>query len=671
MISAIDSFLDHPVWRHTHRARLIPLGESAETVRRTAGEILFKQFHPADQFCLLVRGMVGHETRGDSDGEAWPAGRISWPWAALGWSGFLPPQRNGTTARAVTDVELLAWRHDALARVFYADPLLAVDFLRAVLDSVRLQFEWVRSERLATLPDPPARDAPSATAGHASDHRYTPSLLSVLRRSAFFEQFDDAALERLTADAALVCRDKNTELVRQGDDTGGLWVLAAGHAVSYFAADGIAVDRLSRFRTIPKDGGIVTGIPTLGGGYTAEATVRALSPCWFYRIPAESIDHFIASDPEFGRSFMQRHLARLAHLISAARLPKPSADEQPEIAAVKSILDQNQARIPVTSELHKIPHLLSHRLTIGNAFACLDSVRRKGRYAERAITRTCMDLLGGMQAELHFYRDVLDAYMAVTEAPEDTPAPLLRARCDEQFARAFSHLRTEIRGLERLPESAGHVVIMNHLSCPAYYRLPNDYHVSFDTAFVSVLLNAYYGASPVRVVRQSPGEEYGHNLFYRRLGHITVPTAESGIDTPSPDVLERLRRTSVHALLERGHEALARNENVLICPEGKSQDAGRSPVKLYSGAFRLALKGDPEPFVVPIAIAGFDQRYKDTRLVALIERPFRVSAAMRRFGTDDLRTFLDRYRKVLAASVKEAQRISQDASSPAFSTAMA
>lgn len=665
MSSSIDRFLDHAVWRNTHRARLVPLGESASVVSYAAGEALFKQFHPADQFSLLCGGSVGHETRSEADEEAWSMGRVSWPWGALGWSGFLPPHRNGTTARALTNVEVLSWRHEDLAQTFYADPGLAVTMFRVVLDSVRRQFEWIRGERLRAdrrrLIDP-------LTSGpdQVERHRFAPSLISALRRSAFFERFEDAALERLAAGAELVRGSANSELVRQGEELGGLLVLAAGRAISYFADYDESGERLDRFRSIPEHGGILAGIPSINGGSRAEATLLAASTCWYYRIPSAAIEQFIASDPEFGRSFMQRNLARLAQLIVAARLPKPSADDEPEIAAVRSILDQNQTRIPVTSELHKVPHLLKHRLTVGNALACLQTARKAGRYEERTIARNCEDLLADVKAELFFYRDVLDAYLEVTDAPEDVDTAALRSACDQRLEHAFSHLRTEIHGLEHLPKAPGSIVIMNHLGCPAYYQFPNGYHFSFDTAFVSVMLRACYGQSPVRVVRQSPGAEYGHNLFYRRLGHITVPTIESGIEPDlEPDLeddgaggLARLRRRASETLIECGRAALAAGNNVLICPEGRSQKAADSPARLFSGAFRLALEAEIEPFIAPVAIAGFDQRYKDTKLVALIQRPFKLRDAMSRQGIGNLREFLDAYRDRFAAAVAEAKSAS-------------
>ena len=114
MDSPITRFLDLPLWQETKRGRLVPLGESAELIRHSAGDVLFRQFHPANQFSLIVSGVVEHST--GSETEARPMGSISWPWAALGWSGFLPPSRQGTTARVVSRTQLVRWQHEDLAR---------------------------------------------------------------------------------------------------------------------------------------------------------------------------------------------------------------------------------------------------------------------------------------------------------------------------------------------------------------------------------------------------------------------------------------------------------------------------------------------------------------------------------------------------------------------------
>ena len=443
----------------------------------------------------------------------------------------------------------------------YADPLLAVSFFRIVLDSVRRQFEWIRSERLAAETLRPVVHSPPADTRRDDHREFAPGIVAALRRSAFFAQFDDSILRRLAADAELARCEPSTEPVQQDEALTGLWVLAGGSAESHFRTSAEGDERSLRFLSLPARGGVAAGVPTLDGAYRAETTVRAVSACWFYRIPTESIEALVAADPEFGRSFMQRQLARLTHLITAARVPRPRPDEEPEIVALKSVLQQNQIRIPVTSELHKVPHLLAHRLTTESALACLDSLRDTGSYEERAVARVCADMLSGVQAEVSFYRGVLDAYAAVTDATYEAQPAVLRRRCDEIMSRAFSHLRTRVEGSGNLPGTSGHIVIVNHLCCPAYYQLPNDYHFSFDTAFISVLLHAHYGDSPVRVVRQSPGAEYGHNMFYSRLGHITVPTLESGIEAASPEELETLRREAAETLFTRGAEAIGRGDS--------------------------------------------------------------------------------------------------------------
>jgi CRP-like cAMP-binding protein len=662
MRSAIDSFIDHAVWKDTHRARLIPLGESAEITHFRADQIIFNQFHPANQFSLLSEGMIEHEARTQDNLEPWRIGRLSWRWAALGWGGFLPPQRHTTTARACADTKLLTWRHEDLATAFYADPDLAVRFFHIILDSVGRQLKWVRDSREASRSRMPIEGLLQKSANRSEPRRFAPGLMNVLRRSPFFAQFDDDVLGHLAHDATLRYVERGTQIVAQDAHVDKISILAAGNTACYFSSNSDDLCGIDRFRSITP-GSIVGGIPELDGNYRAEANAIATSDCWIYELSVPSINTLLASDPEFGRTFMQRHLARCAHLLAVARIPRDTSTEERETVRIKSILSQYQARIPVTSELHKVPHLLNHNLTVANALACLNTVAETGDYAERAVARSCSDVLSGVQSELHFYRDVLDTYARVTNAPEETPTQALRKSCDESMSTAFGHLQSTIVGREHLPRASGFITIINHLNCPAYYQLPNEYHFSFDTAFVSALLSARYGESPVRVVRESPDAEYGHNLFYSRLGHITVPTHESEIENISPEALRSLRRESFEFLSRRGREVLSRGGNLLICPEGQSQPAANSPAKFYSGAFRLALEADVEPYILPIALAGFDRRYKDSLLVAVIQKPFRVSEAMATTGETDLRQFLDSYRQRFAVAVREAQELSWKAQS--------
>jgi CRP-like cAMP-binding protein len=192
MAGDIDRLLRHPVWRSTNLSRLIPLADSARELDVATDEVLFRRFHPAQDFYLLSAGEIAHET--EDDASAIPTDSVSWPWAAIGWSGFLSPQRYTTTARATGPVRLLAWRHDDLATCFYADPGIAIAFLKVVVDSVWCQLEAARVARLAAVPASDIAAAMRAPSGEPSTRRFVPSALSILRRSAFYEQFDDSSL---------------------------------------------------------------------------------------------------------------------------------------------------------------------------------------------------------------------------------------------------------------------------------------------------------------------------------------------------------------------------------------------------------------------------------------------------------------------------------------------
>ena len=161
-------------------------------------------------------------------------------------------------------------------------------------------------------------------------------------------------------------------------------------------------------------------------------------------------------------------------------------------------------------------------------------------------------------------------------------------------------------------------------------------------------------------MRESPDSEFGHNLFYRRLGHITVPTIESDIETLSEEEFKARRRQASENFFSEGASFLASGANLVICPEGQSQPVELSPARFHTGAFRLAIENDAK--IVPIAIAGFHRRFKDGPLVGIIGEAIDVAAMMEARGFDTVREFADGFRDDFAASVRQAQEV---ASGPA------
>lgn len=644
----LDELARSTAWTGLSPARLIPLIESAELERCARGDTLFEQHHPATTFYLLVSGEAIQLTKSASRTEMVQVGTIDWPRAALGWSGFLAPHRYGSTVVARDSLSVLRWSVDELACLFYADPELSIRFFGLVMESLVRQFRSLRQARVdtaAVLAEPP-RAAPPVDrrpiVGRADN---------CLRRSAFFAAFDEAAIDAFATEAVLESWQPGTIITREDESIDGVMLLASGRCNTYFERDSDSTALLP-FRRFHHRYGIIAGIPNGGSGFIAEASVFAETHCWTYRLPRAAIDNIQAADPEFGRTFQQRLLARFAGLLGALQLGRENSDAEPEVAVVDNMLAGSRARLPVTSELYKVPHLLSNRLTFSNAFAVLKKVADTGRYHERMLAATCRDLLRDVAAEDAFYQAILRACETVSASDDSTPHVEVREACDQAVDEAYSFLDCRVSGLDNLPASGGNIFILNHLACPEYYELPNHFHFSFDTAFVSRIIWQHYGQSAIRVVRESPDPEFGHNLFYRRLGHITVPTIESGISGVSEEAFAAMRRAAGEAFARQGREALASGMNLLVCPEGQSQPAELSPARFHTGAFRLALEaGAP---VVPVALAGFHRRFKDGPLVGVVCPPVDVAAVMAAQKLESVRGFADYLRESFAEQVSAA-----------------
>ncbi|MEM8982962.1 MAG: 1-acyl-sn-glycerol-3-phosphate acyltransferase [Pseudomonadota bacterium] len=619
-MDSFDTYLtelaDHSAWHGLRRDRLIRFIESAERRELAAQALLFQQYHPAEWFYLLLDGELQHLGAAAIPGDNLPFDPISRRFAPVGWSGFLPSQRYGTSVVANRTAVLAAWRHAELARLFYVDPELAVRFFDLVLAGVTAQLFDLRARRLEELGQsvvshPPASVTESMPlAGHAG---------ATMRRSAFFARFDDASIDALAADAELLTFAPNEVFCQQDRPTGGLMLLARGRCEAWFETD----DRQLPFYTVDREVALVGGVPA-ASAFVAEASVVARSACVVYRLADDVLRRLALNDPEFGRAFQQRLLARLSGLLSTMRVVSDRRTTDPEAATVSSLIANKQSSLPVTSSLYRVPHLLANKLTHPNAFATLATVASTGTYEERLVANQCRRVTTALAAEHAFLYAIMETCEAVIAAPETEPAAQIRERCDVGVLNAFDNLETVIDGADQLPSAAGHVFVLNHLACPAYYELPNRYHFSFDTAFVAALLFRHYGASALRVVRESPDAEFGHNLFYRRLGHITVPTIESGLSSISETELAERRRQAGERFFAEAADVLARGVNVVVCPEGQSQRIEQSPGQFHSGAFRLAQRSGAK--VVPICVAGFHRRFKDGPLLAEVLSPIACDA---------------------------------------------
>jgi 1-acyl-sn-glycerol-3-phosphate acyltransferase len=99
------------------------------------------------------------------------------------------------------------------------------------------------------------------------------------------------------------------------------------------------------------------------------------------------------------------------------------------------------------------------------------------------------------------------------------------------------------------------------------------------------------------------------------------------------------------AFVQTAAAHLRNGTNIVICPEGTSASTEDSPLRFRRGAFQLAAAVDPEPLIVPIAVANFDKKLLHTTTCAVVHEPFRLSeslsdpaddAALLGFLNDDL-----------------------------------
>ena len=276
---------------------------------------------------------------------------------------------------------------------------------------------------------------------------------------------------------------------------------------------------------------------------------------------------------------------------------------------------------------------------------------------ERSLAQLCQDLLGEVKREHEFFEALRQVYHAVVTAPPEMPPRDVRKLCARGFREAFGRMRYVIEGERHLPATPGHIFIFNHLKNHEYNTLPNNFQLTLDSHFVSaMILDRRYGDSGIRVVRHSRGTEYGHQAYYDRLGHIAVYTQES--DRMGETEEQRESRRS--EFFETAGRYLTDGTNLILSPEGTSYWTEDSPGPFKPGAFRLAASVQPEPWIVPIAVANFDRRVHSTICTAIIKPPFKVSEVLP--DPDDrekLKRFLSRVRETFAYYVEDARRLAR------------
>ena len=485
--------------------------------------------------------------------------------------------------------------------------------------------------------------------------------LDLLQDSAFFDVFEDEDLVALASDANRIRFQKGDRIVEEGEPSERLYILVSGTVeLSFLAPHGPdemdppldASHESIKIHRINEPGALI-GWSAMVEPYRCRATATALETTRVVALERELVEAHCQQRPRFGIVFVRRILWALGDRLGSSRAQLASRKHSPEADQVRLLLTKQGGMLGMNSPLYKVPVYLESRLTAADAFEMLDELAQGDAGAERDLAIECRQLAAGAEREARVFRQLQRIYDAVAQAPDANAPEQIRRTCCDEFRKLYAFTDYRIEGWENLPPKPGFVVLMNHLSNHPENTLPNEFQLTLDTHFVSaMILYERYGDAPVRVVRQSEPDEDGHRRYFDRLGYITVtsrpvePAAkEAGAE------LQRIREQ----FLKDARAVLASGQNLVICPEGGSTKTESSPMPFRAGAFRVVRSAEPEPLMVPIAVANFDKQIARNRLAAKIYPPVRLSESVSPSAPDDvLYDFINRFRDRYRGFVRQA-----------------
>jgi CRP-like cAMP-binding protein len=349
--------------------------------------------------------------------------------------------------------------------------------------------------------------------------------LEHLLGSPFLEGFDPHDLAELARRATVVGFEESEPVFTQGNPATCLYLLVAG-AVE-LSVEGKGGGPATVVQTVTHEGHPI-GWSAMVAPHLYRATATAREPTRLVAVGREALEHQARANPGFGMALMRAVVGIVGDRLRATRTRLIARRYDDVLVAIRDLLDQSGPQLSVASPLHRLPYHLEHRLTLADAFHTLDALRRHGEPIERDLAALCADLLARARRELEFYQQLQAIYQSVAAADPTAGPEQVRLQSTLALRRLFVGTSHRIEGWEHLPERPGHIFIMNHLGYHPDNVLPNNFVLTLDTHFVSsMVLFERYGGAPIRVVRKSRPDEYGHQLFYDRLATSTPTPATS------------------------------------------------------------------------------------------------------------------------------------------------
>jgi len=144
---------------------------------------------------------------------------------------------------------------------------------------------------------------------------------------------------------------------------------------------------------------------------------------------------------------------------------------------------------------------------------------------------------------------------------------------------------------------------------------------------------------------------------YDRLNYLYVYPGEVDEEDRDQDLTREKRN---RRFVERAAGHLKAGRNLLIAPEGRCSYTEASPGQFKAGAFRLGAAVDPEPLIVPVAVANFDKRLTRITTAAIVFPAFRLSEEIAKMGDDAaLFEFVNKLQEKFQDYVRQAIELSK------------
>ncbi|MDT0608300.1 cyclic nucleotide-binding domain-containing protein [Croceitalea rosinachiae] len=468
-------------------------------------------------------------------------------------------------------------------------------------------------------------------------------VISLMRCSPFLDQFNEDRLSKLASIAERREYEPYEILYTQDHSANGLFILIDGEVSIKRIEGNIEIKQ----RAINNSGFIFGWSSLIGEKDICSAMTTKKTATYF--IPFKGFLELFSADKSFERQFHKRLLWLIGNQINAAFLRFVGLLGKHNLQAVFQLIENNKSRLPLTSHLHQVAHLLKNTTTKNLAYTALQQLLSQGTSLERHLASLSLELLKDDQEELQYINGLHHIYETVALHKSDNPKEVRKA-CAQATKKLFSTLKYHIEGQENIPEKSGNIFIYNHLVNDRYYTLNNNFQITLDSHFISaMILDEKYGEPGIRTVRIGQGQEYGHQNYYKKLGHINVYTKESA------QTSSETKKESRSIFYKESEQYLKKGYNLIISPEGTSYRTENSPGPFKLGSFKLALNAQPEPNIIPIVLVNFDHRIKDTLYYCKILPPFKISEYVERNNIDSLIDFVESYQKTYTTYVQQAR----------------